>query len=181
MDENQIEALRYPIGKYEIPETISDETLAAWLKRLEEYPRILSRLVEGLSRSQLDTPYREGGWTVRQVVHHLADSHHNSYLRFKWALTEENPVVKVYDEKAFAALEDSRKGPINLSLDHLAAVHARLVYLLRSLSGQQLERSWVHPVKEQEYTLRETVGQYVWHGNHHYSHIRNLLVREGWS
>jgi hypothetical protein len=127
----------------------------------------------------LETPYRPGGWTVRQVVHHLADSHHNSYMRFKWALTEDVPLIKVYDEKAWAALPDATRGPVALSLDHLKAVHSRLVYLLRELDEDLLQRRFRHP-ESGESTLLENIGRYAWHGNHHYAHIENLLTSKGW-
>lgn len=181
MDDKALENLRYPIGTYDPPSKLSDRLIAQWVDQLEEFPKNISRLVSSLSREQLDTPYRPEGWTVRQVVHHLADSHHNAYLRFKWALTEESPEIKAYDEKGWAELPDARQGPIALPLDHLDAVHARLVYLLRNLTPAQLSRKYTHPVKDQVLTLKETIGQYVWHGNHHYTHIRNLMVREGWT
>src|SRR6056297_370868 len=119
MERSKLEALKYPIGKFQIPKSITDEDLLVWIKVLEEFPKKLRVLVEGLTQEQLETPYRPGGWTVRQTVHHISDSHHNSYMRFKWALTEDTPVIKPYDEQAWAALFDSKSAPIALSLDHL--------------------------------------------------------------
>lgn len=171
--------LRYPIGHFEVPELITGECLKAWIGALHLFPDRLSELVLPLEASQLDTPYRPAGWTVRQVVHHLADSHHNSYMRFKWALTETTPLIKVYDEKAWASLFDSQTGPIELSLNHLRAVHDRLVYLLNGLDRDQLKRKFRHPESGLT-SLEENVGRYVWHGNHHYAHIENLLRQRGW-
>lgn len=174
------EELRYPIGHFKAPEEINDTTVADWIAQLEALPSVLESIVLSLSAEQLDTPYREGGWTVRQVVHHLADSHHNSYVRFKWALTEDTPTIKPYLEKEWAQLFDSREGPVRLSLEHLKAVHAKLVYLLKGLSGEELARRFKHPDQESATTLAENIGRYAWHGNHHLHHIKSLLKRKGW-
>ena len=180
MEPSELEALRYPIGKFQRPETITPEQLQDWIVQLETFPGRLQDLVSKLSEHQLETPYRPGGWTVRQVVHHLADSHHNSYIRFKWALTEDSPVIKPYQEKDWAALFDSRSAPIELSLDHLKAVHAKLVHLLKGLSRTDLGRQFIHPEGQVATTLEENIGRYAWHGNHHLAHINQLLKREGW-
>lgn len=180
MEQALLEKLRYPIGKFERPKLITDELLSKWIDKLESYPEQLEALVSELSPEQLETPYRPEGWTVRQLIHHIADSHHNSYIRFKWGLTEETPLIKVYNEKEWAKLFDTRTAPIQLSLAHLKAVHAKLVFLLRGLSRQDLKRSFIHPDGNAETSLEENVGQYVWHGNHHYAHIEGLLKREGW-
>lgn len=180
MEKTKLEELRYPIGKYEVPSTISEDQVLEWIRILEHYPNKLELLAKELSTTQLETPYRPDGWTVRQVIHHVADSHHHSYIRFKWALTEETPVIKPYLEKKWAALFDSRTAPIELSLKHLSAVHAKLVYLLKGLSSSDLKRSFVHPESQESTTIVENIGRYVWHGNHHYNHIKNLLKREGW-
>ncbi|MCO5724062.1 YfiT family bacillithiol transferase [Robiginitalea marina] len=179
MDFPSPDPLRYPIGKFHPPDSITREIQDAWISELEGLPARLSALVLPLDGHILETPYRPGGWTVRQVVHHLADSHHNSYMRFKWALTEDVPLIKVYDEKAWAALPDATQGPISLSLFHLEAVHSRLVYLLRELDAGQLLRRFRHP-ESGETTLLENIGRYAWHGNHHYAHIDNLLLSRGW-
>lgn len=180
MENTDLEQLRYPIGKYELPKAITDEQLSKWISILEDLPKRLKALVENLSKEQLDTPYRPGGWTVRQTVHHIADSHHHSYTRFKWALTEDNPVIKPYDEKGWSDLFDAKSAPIALSLDHLSAVHAKLVYLLKGLSNEAFQTTFRHPDKKKETTLKENLGHYAWHGNHHYAHIVGLLEREGW-
>ena len=175
-----LEALRYPIGKYQVPETISDTQLVGWINQLEALPGQFREETAGLSEDQLNTPYRSEGWTVRQLVHHVSDSHHNSYIRFKWALTEDNPMIKAYDEKAWADLFDTREAPIHLSLDHLSAVHAKLVLLLRGLSREALNRTFRHPETDEVTTLAENVGRYAWHGAHHLAHLKGLKNRMGW-
>lgn len=180
MERSELESFKYPIGKFQIPKSITDEDVSVWIQVLEDFPKKLRVLVEGLTEEQLETPYRPEGWTVRQTVHHISDSHHNSYMRFKWALTEDTPVIKPYDEKAWAALFDSKNAPIALSLDHLQAVHAKLVYLLKGLSKEDLKNKFVHPVGLIETPLDENIGRYAWHSNHHYAHIQNLIQRRGW-
>ena len=137
--------LRFPLGRFQKPDVISDQQIATWIGDLDALPGDLRRVVQPLSIEQLDTPYRPGGWTVRQVVHHLPDSHFNSFLRFKWALTEDHPTIKDYREDRFADLADYRDTPVGTSLDLLAALHARWTTLLRSLDAAQLEREFVHP------------------------------------
>ena len=175
----KMEALRYPIGRFTPPDHITPEMLDHWIGELHRFPGRLRKLVSPLTDPQLDTPYRPDGWTVRQVVHHVSDSLHNSYLRFKWALTESRPLIKVYDEKAWAALLDSRTGPVGLSLNHLEAVHEKLVFLLRGLGHADWQRGFLHP-ESGFTTLQENVGRYAWHGNHHYAHIGHLLQDRGW-
>ena len=180
MEKETFEQLRYPIGKFNIPESITKEDLQEWIAVLENLPQRLSDLVTPLTDEQLETPYRPDGWTVRQVVHHISDSHHNSYIRFKWALTEDTPTIKAYNEKAWAQLFDTRTAPIQMSLNHLSAIHAKLVYLLKGLSEEDLQRSFIHPDGNQETTLKENIGRYAWHSNHHYAHVENLIQRKGW-
>ena len=133
-----------------------------------------------LTDSQLDTPYRPGGWTVRQVVHHIADSHHHSYTRFKWTLTEDKPLIKAYEEKHWAELEDAKTMPIQPSLDYLSALHIKLVILIESMTEAQFQRTYIHPEGNVEVDLNEQVSKYAWHGAHHYAHIESLIRREGW-
>ncbi len=173
-------SLQYPIGTLEIPSEINLDLLQEWIQILAEFPKRLSQLVESLNDEQLDTPYRPEGWTVRQVVHHCADSHHHSYIRFKWALTENNPTIKAYNEQTWAELLDTKTAPISLSLDHLKAVHAKLVYLLKGLTESDFNRSFVHPETMRTILLKENVGIYAWHCSHHYAHIEQLLIRKGW-
>ena len=170
--------LRYPIGRFAPVENVAPARVQAWIDDIAALPADLRRTVEPLTDGQLDTPYRPGGWTVRQVVHHLPDSHMNSLVRFKWALTEDRPLIKAYDENGWAALPDCR-GPIGHSLDLLAALHARWADLLRSLSWTQLQREFVHP-ESGAVKLAVSVGDYAWHGRHHLAHIQRLIEREGW-
>ena len=180
MEKDTLKQLRFPIGLYKIPPTITKEHRDEWIAILEHLPKRLEALVASLSEEQLETPYRPGGWTVRQLVHHISDSHHHSYIRFKWALTEDKPVIKPYDEKEWSKLFDARTAPIKMSLDHLKAVHAKLVYLLKGLSPEDLQRKFIHPDDNSESTLEVNIGRYAWHSNHHFAHIANLIEREGW-
>ncbi len=175
-----MDRLRYPIGKFEVPQQITDKHIEDWIEVLELFPTRLENLVNDLNDEQLNTPYRDGGWTVRQVVHHCADSHHNSYIRFKWALTEDTPIIKAYFEKNWAELIDAKHAPIDMSLNHLKAVHSKLVYLLKRLNPEHLHRSFIHPEKNSEVSLKQNIGQYAWHSNHHYAHIEELLKRKNW-
>lgn len=180
MEKDALEQLKYPIGTYIIPETIAQDHLNEWIGILENLPQRLEAMVTPLSDAQLETPYRPEGWTVRQLVHHISDSHHHSYIRFKWGLTENNPVIKPYFEKEWSKLFDAQSAPIQMSLDHLKAVHAKLVYLLKGLSKADLQRKFTHPDGNEETTLEENIGRYAWHGSHHFAHIENLITREGW-
>ena len=180
MRPDELEELRYPIGHFTRPQKITNLLVQDWIAEIEALPVNLSDMVANLSEKQLETPYRPGGWTIRQVIHHVADSHHHSYIRFKWALTEDRPIIKPYMEKEWAQLFDAVSAPIQLSLDHLTAVHAKLVYLLRGLSTQSLQRTFIHPDGNIETTLEENIGRYAWHGNHHLAHIQLLLERENW-
>lgn len=170
--------LRYPIGRFRPPAVNTAETRSTQIETLRLLPERLRAAVSGLSQAQLDTPYREGGWTVRQVVHHLADSHANSFIRFKLALTEDWPTIKPYDEAAWARLADSRT-PIDGSLVFLDALHARWVGLLKSLNDSDFERGFVHPENGRQ-TLTLALAAYAWHALHHTAHITALRDREGW-
>jgi hypothetical protein len=176
----EIDYLRYPIGLVEIPENITSKNIENWISDIERFPQELEFLVKDLSDNQLDTVYRENGWTVRQVIHHCYDSHHNSYTRFKWALTEDSPVIKAYYEEKWAELEDSKSAPILLSIDALKALHSKWVYFLRGLSDKDLENTFIHPSGNKETLLKENIGIYAWHCQHHYAHIEQLIQRKGW-
>ncbi|UVI33802.1 YfiT family bacillithiol transferase [Paenibacillus spongiae] len=170
----------YPIGHFKHEGEVSAEQRAVWIREIESLPVKLRMAVEGLSDMQLDTPYRDGGWTVRQVVHHMADSHMNSMIRFKLALTEANPTVKPYEEAKWAELEDSRQLPVQPSLQLLDSLHQRWTYLLRSLPAEEYERTFFHPESRQTNKLAYVLGVYAWHGNHHVAHIRVLREHMGW-
>jgi uncharacterized damage-inducible protein DinB len=174
-----VEDLRYPIGHYQPTVPATPGSRAGLIAQLADLPSSIRRVVEDLSEEQLDTPYREGGWTVRQVVHHLPDSHLNSYVRFKLALTEDEPTIKPYDESAWARLPDSR-GPIEPSLRLLEGLHERWVSLLRSLAPEDFARTYRHPEHGTVRDLDWTLGLYAWHGRHHLAHITRLVEREGW-
>ncbi|WP_271405034.1 YfiT family bacillithiol transferase [Tenacibaculum soleae] len=175
-----MEYLKYPIGKPNIPTKISYEVIKKWITVLEDFPIKLELLVKHLSEQQLNTVYRDGGWTVRQVIHHCADSHHNSYTRFKWALTEDKPIIKAYYEDRWAELFDSKLAPIHLSLDALKALHAKWVYLLKGLSEADLNTYFIHPDGNEKVYLKQNIGIYAWHCEHHYEHIKQLLLKNNW-
>lgn len=172
--------LQYPIGQFEAPGAIDTRVLDGWIDDIEHFPGRLRAAVNGLSAEQLDTPYRPGGWTVRQVVHHVADSHMNSFVRFKWALTEERPTIKAYFEDRWAELPDYTGVPIEVSLDFLDALHHRWTALLRALSPEDLKREFVHP-SSGPMSLALCIGAYSWHGRHHLAHITRLAEREKWT
>lgn len=177
---DQLQHLRFPIGHFNCPDNITELHIQKWIAVLEQFPSRLEQLVGSLNDEQLDTTYRPNGWTIRQVVHHLADSHHNSYTRFKWALTEDKPVIKYYFEHLWAELDDAKFGPIELSINHLKSVHLKLVYLLKGLSESDLNKSFIHPEYNEEIVLKMNIGIYAWHCNHHYAHIENLIKSKSW-
>lgn len=170
---------RYPVGKFERPQTLTPDDRAGMIAHIAETPARLRQAVAGLTESQLDTPYREGGWTVRQVVHHVPDSHLNSYIRFKLAMTEEQPTIKPYDEAAWAALPDSRDTPIETSLTLLESLHDRWTRLLRAFTADDFRRTLNHP-ENGVMTLDALLALYAWHGRHHVAHITTLRGRMGW-
>ena len=180
MDDQQLKQLQYPIGKFTAPSDISPAFIEGSIADIASFPQRLADVVAGLSERQLDTPYRPGGWTIRQVVHHCADSHMNSWIRFKLALTEDKPVIRPYFEDRWADLPDSKVMDIEPALRLLEALHAKWVFLLRSLSKSDLERTYVHPEQGKEYKLKVVIGLYAWHCNHHLAHIAFLKVRKGW-
>lgn len=175
-----IEQLKYPIGKFKRPEVIEPSQIHEWIDEIEILPGRLRKTVNGLSEMQLETPYREGGWTVRQVVHHLPDSHMNAYVRFKWSLTEDKPTIKPYFESKWAELDDARNSPLDVSLSLLDALHKRWILLLRSMSPMDFKRTYIHPDQGKEFSLDSIAGMYAWHGRHHLAHIQRLKERMKW-
>jgi hypothetical protein len=172
--------LRYPIGRFTWPESVSADQRAQWTAAIERAPMEVRAAVAGLTQAQIDTQYRPGGWTVRQVAHHVPDSHLNAYIRFKLALTEDEPTIKPYDEARWAELSDTRTVPLDVSLDLLDALHERWVALIRGMSDEDMKRRFVHPDHNRSLRLDQVLGLYAWHGRHHTAHIRALREREGW-
>lgn len=170
--------LRFPVGKYG-PQPFSEEQLKEWLNDIKYLPQLLERAVEQLDEYQLETAYREGGWNIRQVVHHVADSHMNALTRFKLGLTEDNPTIKPYLEAEWAKLADVQL-PVNISITLLHALHARWHQLLVHITDEQWNRTLVHPEHQQTFTLWYMLGLYAWHGKHHVAHIVSLKERMGW-
>ncbi len=170
---------RYPAGPFSFHEHCTAATRGDCIRALTEAPGALRRAVEGLSDAQLDTPYRPGGWTVRQVVHHVPDSHMNAYVRFKLALTEDSPTIKPYDEAAWAVLADTARTPVDTSLVLLDALHRRWVVLLESLREEDFARRLIHPERG-PVTNDWLLQLYAWHGRHHTAHVTTLRQREGW-
>ena len=171
----ELEQLKYPIGKFVKPSTIDQSTIQSWIEEIEHLPHQIRKAVEDLSEEQLNTPYRPEGWTIRQVIHHLPDSHMNSYVRFRWALTEDSPTIKAYHEDRWAELDDAKHADINISLILLEAIHIRWCMLLRSLTPEQLKKHFIHPESGAKVYLDENIGSYAWHGKHHLAHIKNCI------
>jgi uncharacterized damage-inducible protein DinB len=173
------EDLRHPIGPFSFQPPSTREQREKWIAEIAEAPANLRTAVKGLSDDQLHTPYRDGGWTVRQVIHHVPDSHMHAYLRFKLALTENDPTIKPYDEAAWAELPDSRNTPLEVSLALLENLHARWVVVLRSLSDADFAKQFRHPERG-VVTLEMNLALYAWHGKHHAAHITSLRERKQW-
>ena len=170
---------RYPVGRYRPPAEIGAEQRAEWIEQIAQTPARLRDAVQGLTDAQLDTPYRDGGWTVRQVAHHIADSHMNAYSRFKLALTENEPTIKPYDEAQWALLPDVNAVPVETSLTLLEAVHDRWVAILRAMKPSDFARMLVHPESGRQ-RLDQMLALYAWHGPHHTAHVTKLRDRMGW-
>lgn len=172
--------LSYPIGKY-IPQPFSQSQLQEWLLDIETLPLQLEYAITNLDEAQLDTQYRPGGWTVKQLVHHVADSHMNAYIRFKLGLTENNPPIKPYDQGAWAELKDTHNLPVNISLTLLHALHKRWYEVLVNIQQEEWDRTVYHTEHKKDMTLWYLLGMYAWHSKHHVAHVRALREREGWS
>ncbi len=178
--DHTLESLMYPVGRYERPESYTQHDLDEWIDVLGALPSWMDGCIQNLDYDQLRVPYREGGWTIQQVIHHLADSHMNAYVRLKLALTEDNPVIKPYDQDAWALLPDVEAVPVNVSITLLHALHRRLAALLRDLDVAALQRTYFHPEHQRTFPVWELVALYAWHSRHHFGHIMQLRQRMGW-
>ena len=177
---DNLELRKYPIGNYQEPVEISDQDLDQYIKTIKEFPNKIKYAVENWSDEQLDTQYREGGWKVRQLINHLADSSMNSYIRFKLALTEDSPTIKPYNEQQWAELQDSFSIDIKPAIQTLKGVHKRWVYELKSLTNKEFESTYFHPDQNKNINLRECLAFCAWHCDHHFAHIENLKKENNW-
>ena len=177
---DNLEHKKYPIGKFKDKDEITDQDIDRYIKTIKDFPSKLKHLVEHWNDDQLDTQYREGGWKVRQLINHISDSHMNSYIRFKLALTEDNPTIKSYDEAKWAELQDSFSMEIKPALLILKGLHKRWVYELNCLTNRDFESTFFHPEENRNITLRESIAFYSWHCNHHFSHLEKLKLEKGW-
>lgn len=175
-----MEEIRYPIGKLNYAGLNTADQKELLIREIENAPEILANAVDGLSAEQIDSRYREGGWTLRQVVHHVADSHMNGYLRLKWTMAEERPTIKTYNQKEWAELPDSKELDVGVSLQMLAGIHQRWAGCLRILKPADFEKSFIHPETAKEWTIDFSLTLYAWHGQHHAAQITGLRDRMGW-
>ncbi|MFI5164322.1 MAG: YfiT family bacillithiol transferase [Bacteroidia bacterium] len=180
METISLDQLRYPVGKFAFNKDADEKEIKQWISEIEKLPSQLRNAVKGLNEAQLNTPYRDGGWTVKQVVHHVADSHLNAYIRIKLALTENNPTIKPYEEKLWAEMDDAKNLAIDSSLSLLDALHIRFVHMLKKLSAADLSKTVFHPESKREMSVKFLVALYAWHGRHHSAHITSLRERMKW-
>lgn len=173
---NNDELLRYPIGKFTARDSYSTEELQGFIAKIESLPRDVEKIVNSMTVKQLDTPYREGGWTARQVVHHMADSHMNAYVRFKWTITESTPTIKAYDEKAWAETPETKLDPV-ISIELLKALHAKWTAMLRRLGPAEFQKEFLHPETKRHVRLDRMTALYAWHGEHHFGHLKIVANR----
>jgi hypothetical protein len=170
------EQLRYPVGKFTARDSYSTEELQSFIAKIESLPRDVEKVINSMTVKQLDTPYREGGWTARQVVHHMADSHMNAYIRFKWTLTESTPTIKAYDEKAWAETPETKLDPV-ISVELLKALHAKWIAMLRRLAPADFQKEFLHPDTKRYMRLDRMTAMYAWHGEHHFGHLKIVANR----
>jgi uncharacterized damage-inducible protein DinB len=180
METTSLDQLRYPVGKFNFNADANEKEISQWIAEIENLPLHLRNAVKGLNDAQLNTPYRDGGWTVRQVVHHVADSHLNAYTRFKLALTEDKPTIKPYLEKLWAEMDDSTELPVEISLAIVESLHLRMVYILKKIKESELGRTVYHPESKREMSIKFLLALYSWHGKHHTAHIAELRKRMKW-
>ena len=167
-----MEHLKYPIGKFEYGKSFTTAENQRHISIIEQFPNELKALVAKITPPQLEKSYRPGGWTARQIIHHIADSHMNAYMRVKLTLTENNPTIKPYDQDLWANLEDAKNAPVEISLTIIDALHQRWTYLLRTLTNEVLQKTYFHPEYKREFKLEELLALYAWHGKHHYEHLK---------
>ncbi len=179
MTYDELYVLKFPIGEWVKPNSIHQELLESWIEEIEEFPQELNRVTSVLTNEQLKYRYRPNGWNIKQVVHHCADSHMNSFMRFKLALTEDTPIIKPYFEDKWAELIDGNSNDIQASVDILRGLHRKWTLLLRSLSYNDLKKEFIHPEHNSKIRLKESIGVYAWHGRHHLEHIRQALKFSG--
>ena len=180
METLSLETLRYPVGKFALPEKLTPQEIASMIQTIEDLPAALRAAAGNMTEEQVNTPYREGGWTVRQVVHHLFDSHSNGFTRMKLALTEDNPVIKPYMEALWAEHQDARTASVELGLNLLELLHKRWIIFIRSLHEKDLLRIYYHPEHKRSQTIAQSIANYAWHSRHHLAHITELKIRKGW-
>lgn len=174
-----LENLKFPIGEFEMPKEISAPQLKNWIIEIEQLPEKLEAITSSISVEELNYLYRPNGWSIKQVIHHLADSHINSFIRFKLALTEETPTIRPYQEHLWAELIDGKSDDIESSILVLKGIHTKWTFLLNSLTTEQLGRKYYHPENKKEHTLMEAIAMYAWHCNHHLAHIKQALEYKG--
>ncbi|OUR99472.1 metal-dependent hydrolase [Flavobacteriales bacterium 33_180_T64] len=179
MTSEELYKLRFPIGEFQKPDYISSEMITSWIDVIEKFPKAIEQATKNLSTEQLHWMYRPEGWTIKQLVHHCADSHMNSIIRFKLALTEESPTIRPYYEDRWANLIDSNDDNLEDTLHLLKGLHAKLGKLLRHISKHELSREFIHPEHGKCFRLDETIGIYAWHSKHHLAHIKQAIANKG--
>lgn len=179
MKEEELMKLRFPIGKFQHPKEVNEKLRTSWIGILEKFPSQLEESLHGINNGQLDYCYRPDGWTVKQVVHHVADSHMNAFIRTKMALTEETPTIKAYHERKFAMLPDADNYDVDLSLMLIKGLHARYIMLFKSMNEADFARTYVHPESKFTYRMDGVLAQYAWHSMHHLGHIKQAISSEG--
>ncbi len=166
---------QYPIGPLQIPATITEDELKVAVAVLKKFPAQLRTLTQDLSDAVLNQPYRDDSWTIRQLVHHISDSHNHSYNRIRWALSENSPLIKAYDQDAYANMDDYKTMPIAWSLNHIEVIHHKIIYIFDNLSKEDWKKQWIHPDTKKEMTVEQTAHMYAWHSMHHFTQIKNAL------
>lgn len=177
---DETEKLKYPIGKLQIPDSYNIHLLHEWISVIKALPDWMDACIQNLDEYQLFTPYREGGWTIQQVVHHVADSHMNAYIRLKLSMTENNPIIKPYNEKAWAELPDTELVPVNISVTLLHTLHRRMVKILENMQPEDWDRTYYHPELQKTVAIWQMVAMYAWHSKHHTQHIAHLRSKMEW-